>query len=62
MLYASAGIKSSLPGSSQITSASKMRSKRNKQAGWNNGFEVLQNPAENNQGDNNIPDCDKGYE
>lgn len=59
MLCTSAGIKSSLPGSCQITSAGKMRSKRKKQAGQNDSFEVLQNPAENNQGDNNMPNSDK---
>jgi hypothetical protein len=59
MLCTSAGIKSSLPGSCQITSAGKMRSKRKKQAGRNDSFEVLQNPAENNQGNNNMPNSDK---
>ena len=39
-----------------------MRSKRKKQEGWKDGFEVLQNHPENNQGGNNIPNCDKGSE
>lgn len=58
-LSTSAGIKSSLPGSCQITSAGKARSKRKKQACRNNSFEVLQNPSGNNQGDNNMPNSDK---
>ena len=53
MLSTSTGIRSSLPGSCQITFAGKMRSKRKKQAGWNDSFEVIQNIAENNQGDHN---------
>ena len=62
MLSTSTGIKSSLPGSYQMTFAGKTRSKRKKQVTWNDGFEVLQNPAENNKGDNNIPNSDKGSE
>lgn len=59
MLSTSAGIKSSLQGSCQIASAGKMRSKRKKMAARNDSFEVLQNPAENNVGNSNIPKSDK---
>ena len=62
MLSTSVGFKSSLPSSCRITSAGKARSKRKKQVGWNHGFKILQNTIENNQGENNIPNCDKGSE
>lgn len=59
MLSTSAGNKSSSQGSCQIAPAGKMRSKRKKMAARNDNFGVLQNPAENNEGNSNIPNSDK---